>query len=163
MAEAPSMERLQPCLLDRLRDDNPGERMESRTQRVVSIQRYREAVLRDLGSLLNANPVLTPEEAKEFPEGAKSTLNYGVRDLAGQTSHDCSPAELERHLRDVIKTFEPRIDPRTLEVTAVRDESKVRVGRLAFEIRGELWAKPMPEQLFLRTQLDLETGDCTLS
>ena len=162
MPDLAVVEKLQPCLLDRLRDDNPGERMESRSQRVVSLQRFREAVLRDVRWLLNANPVLTPEEAAEFPEVAKSTLNYGVRDLTGQTTHDFNPTELERQLREAIILFEPRIDPRTVEVGAVADGVTVRVGRLGFEIRGELWAKPMPEQLFLRTQLDLETGDCTL-
>jgi type VI secretion system protein ImpF len=30
------------------------------------------------------------------------------------------------------------------------------------EIRGELWANPMPEQLYVKTNIDLETGMCTL-
>jgi type VI secretion system protein ImpF len=33
---------------------------------------------------------------------------------------------------------------------------------LAFEIRADLWASPMPEQLYLKTQIDLETGQCVL-
>ena len=48
MAELTPSERLQPCLLDRLTDDHPEEVKESRDQRVVSMRRYREAVLRDL-------------------------------------------------------------------------------------------------------------------
>jgi type VI secretion system protein ImpF len=31
-----------------------------------------------------------------------------------------------------------------------------------FEIRGELWANPVPEQLFVKTNIDIETGLCTL-
>lgn len=162
MAEALANERLQPCLLDRLCDDSPGEKREGRSQRIVSIPRFREGVLRDLRALLNANPALGREEAEAFPEVRRSTLNYGVRDLGGRTSRDVDVADLERHLREAIAVFEPRIDPATIEVRSVADDKKVRLGQLVFEIRGELWAQPFPEQLFLRTQLDLETGDCTL-
>ena len=30
------------------------------------------------------------------------------------------------------------------------------------EIRGELWANPIPEQLFLKTNIDIETGLCIM-
>ncbi|MHC4750853.1 MAG: type VI secretion system baseplate subunit TssE, partial [Planctomycetota bacterium] len=36
MAELTPMDRLQPCLLDRLTDDEPDVQKESRDQRVVS-------------------------------------------------------------------------------------------------------------------------------
>ena len=47
-------ERIQPCLLDRLTDENPEAVKESRNERVISVKRYREGVLRDLIWLLNA-------------------------------------------------------------------------------------------------------------
>jgi len=53
MAELTAIEKLQPCLLDRLTDDEPGKKEESRAQRVVSLQRYRRGVLRDLEWLFN--------------------------------------------------------------------------------------------------------------
>ncbi len=162
MPELLAIERLQPCLLDRLRDDAPGDLEESRNQRVISLPVFREGVLRDLRWLLNTTPALSPEEAEQFPEARRSTLNYGVRDLGGMTSHDLDAGQLERQLHEAILLFEPRIDPRTVEVSAVVDEAKVRVGQLSFEIRGELWAKPLPDPLFVRTQMDLDTGDCSL-
>ena len=48
MAELLPQERLQPSLLDRLVDDNPGEQKESRDQRVLVIRKLRDFVLRDL-------------------------------------------------------------------------------------------------------------------
>jgi type VI secretion system protein ImpF len=30
---------------------------------------------------------------------------------------------------------------------------------MAFDIEGELWAQPMPLQMYLRTEVDLELGD----
>ena len=48
MAELTPLEKLQPCLLDRLTDDEPQKGEESRMQRVISAQRYRRGVLSDL-------------------------------------------------------------------------------------------------------------------
>ena len=54
MAELTPMDRLQPCLLDRLTDDEPEVSREGRDKRIVSLQRYKSAVLRDIEMLLNA-------------------------------------------------------------------------------------------------------------
>ena len=53
MAELATKERLQPCLLDRLTDDEPEKSTESRDRRVFSLRQLRQAVLRDLSWLLN--------------------------------------------------------------------------------------------------------------
>jgi type VI secretion system protein ImpF len=34
---------------------------------------------------------------------------------------------------------------------------------LVFEIDGELWAQPIPLRMFLRTELDLETGKVSIA
>jgi type VI secretion system protein ImpF len=34
--------------------------------------------------------------------------------------------------------------------------------QVAFEIHGELWGQPLPERLYLKTELDLEAGDVKL-
>ena len=47
MAELTTRERLQPSLLDRLTDDAPQERVESRDKRVMSMRQLRTAVLRE--------------------------------------------------------------------------------------------------------------------
>ncbi len=59
MAELTPMERLQPCLLDRLTDDEPEVKQESRDRRITSLRKYKQAVLSDLAMLLNtkANPI----------------------------------------------------------------------------------------------------------
>ncbi len=55
MAELTPLEKLQPCLLDRLTDDDPKNGEESRAQRVVSLSRYKRGVLRDLEWLFNTD------------------------------------------------------------------------------------------------------------
>ena len=42
MAELTTQERLQPSLLDRLTDDEPGKHEESRDKRVITANRLRE-------------------------------------------------------------------------------------------------------------------------
>ena len=78
------------------------------------------------------------------------------------TSAACEIAAVEQELFEAIKFFEPRIIPGTLSVRAVGDFEKIGPNCLGFEIRGELWASPMPEQLYIRTQIDLDTGECLL-
>jgi type VI secretion system protein ImpF len=53
MPELSHKERLQPSLLDRLTDDEPEVRVESRDKRVLSQEKLRASVLRDLTWLFN--------------------------------------------------------------------------------------------------------------
>ena len=66
MPELTAIEKLQPCLLDRLTDDEPERREESRLQRIVSLQKYRRGVLRDLEWLFNTNAYLSLEGLESF-------------------------------------------------------------------------------------------------
>jgi type VI secretion system protein ImpF len=156
MADPIPIERLQPCLLDRLTDDEPENSQESRQQRVVPLQKYKRGVLRDLEWLFNCSAHL-PEEGKakfhldDYPEAARSVVNYGTRHLCGLVSPNMR--ELERRLAEAIQLFEPRIIRHTLSVKATMQRHL-----MFFEIRGELWANPMPERLFINTKVDLETG-----
>ena len=163
MAELTPGEKLQPCLLERLTDDEPKNPAESRTSRVVSLSRYRESVLRDLRWLLNANRPRLEDGVADYPEVATSVLNYGTPDVCGLTLSEMNVTELERAVEQAIKTFEPRINRNTVRVKAVREGEEGKPTTVSFEVRGELWAQPIPEKLFIRTQLDLETGRCELS
>jgi len=158
MAELPSTDNLQPCLLDRLTDDEPEAASESRDQRVVSLRRYRQAVLRDLEMLLNSRAYPSESDVYDFREADRSVLNYGIPDLAGMTVSSISPAEFEARVKQAILTFEPRIARRSLSVRIVAPRDPDHVRAILFEIEGELWAQPLPERLFVKTEVDLETG-----
>src|SRR5215218_7621968 len=102
MADPTLLERIQPCLLDRLSDDEPDNQRESRLSRVISPARYREAVMRDLRWLFNASARFTSEELADFPEVTRSVLTYGVRDLCGRISTSLNVTELERELTEAV-------------------------------------------------------------
>jgi type VI secretion system protein ImpF len=157
----PFAERIQPCLLDRLTDENPEAVKESRNERVISVKRYREGVLRDLIWLLNAKAHTSQDGLDDFPEAARSVLNFGTRDLCGMISSSLDLPTLEREIAEAMRRLEPRINPDSLAVTAVAGSQKFANG-IGIEIRGDLWAYPVPEQLFIRTEIDLDTGKCTM-
>ena len=161
MAELTPVDRIQPSLLDRLIDESPHEKQEGRGKRVMSSREYRKAVLRDLQWLLNANAHPPEDGLEDFPEAARSVINFGMPELAGRTSSALGAEVLERMVRAAIRNYEPRILANSLAVRGVESEDVSGGGNvIAMEIRGDLWASPLPEHLYLKTQLDLETGTC---
>jgi type VI secretion system protein ImpF len=162
MADLAPQERLQPSLLDRLTDERPDERVEPRERRVMSMRRLRECVLRDLSWLLNADNLAQTEDLGAYPLAAASTINFGMRDLAGVALSEALVAEYERELRQAILDFEPRIIPRTLVVRAIVEADAADQHALSFEIEGEIWADPVPMRVLLRTDVDVESGEASV-
>ena len=95
----------------------------------------------------------------EFPRVAASVLNYGGPVLAGRASSSVDTAQIEREVSAAIRTFEPRIDARSLKVKVVLRTDELNRNALHLTIEGTMWAQPMPEHLYLRTEVDLETGN----
>ena len=157
MAELNRTERLQPSLLDRLTDNAPEQRRESLDQQSLTMTQLRRAVLRDLGWLLNATNLQAVDDVPAGSLAARSTLNYGIPGIAGLDALDRRSTTLERSVADAIRAFEPRIRPETLQVRARPVQSDEALPVLVLEIRGELWAQPVPQQVFLETAIELET------
>jgi type VI secretion system protein ImpF len=155
MAEALSRDRLYPSLLDRLVDDEPGRATEARENRSATLQRLRENVLRDLNWLFNATQSSIDFEGDPVLSG--SVINYGMPPLAGRPASQYDLPELARVLREVILRFEPRIIAHTLKVS-FDSRSIDSHNVLGFRIEGQLWSQPIPLEIFMRTEIDLESG-----
>ncbi|MFT6301576.1 MAG: type VI secretion system protein ImpF [Granulosicoccus sp.] len=158
MAELTPKERLLPSLIDRLTDDQPGEREESRHQRASNIGSLRESVLRDLEWLMNTVNLESVIDFDSYPELKSTVLNYGMPGFSGATINAVKSGEIRNLLKLAIETFEPRIMKNTLRVSLIEDEEMVNPHAVAFQIEGTMWGRPMPEALFLRTEMDLELG-----
>lgn len=157
MSDIVRRERLQPSLLDRLTDDAPDQKRESTDQQSLTMLQLRRAVLRDLGWLLNTTSLGAIEALDGLPRVAASCLNFGVPGFAGLVAGADQADNLDRAIAEAIRSFEPRIRPDTVRVRLrdARDEGAIPT--LCFEIQGELWAQPLPQQLFLETSVELET------
>ena len=161
MVDLGESERLQPSLLDRLTDDNPTEIKESARDQIIDIRQLREIVLRDLGWLLNTVNQEGDIDEDEYPYAAGSTLNYGITDIAGKKAAEARPYELERMIHRAIERFEPRIVQGSLEVKLSTTVEGTH-SRIMFNIHAEIWAQPVPVEVFMRTELDLASGDMTV-
>ena len=158
MANHDLRDRLQPVLLDRLTDLAPTSRVEADDHRVMNKAQIREAVLRDLGWLLNAVKPM-PAQVDAYPQVAASVLNYGLPPMSGQMASKVDVNLLERTIKLAIQQFEPRVIEGSLEVKALETSSVLDTHNvIEFEIRGFMWAQPVPLELLLRTQIDLEAG-----
>ncbi|MCX7088477.1 MAG: type VI secretion system baseplate subunit TssE [Methylococcales bacterium] len=163
MAELTQKERLQPSLLDRLVDDAPEKEQESREQRVLSLSKLRQCVLRDLAWLLNTSTLDTIQNLDDFPFVSHCVVNYGIHDLVGATISSADADEIQRKIRQAIWDFEPRIFPESVTVKVTVSDNQMNKNAITFDIEGELWAQPLPLHLYLRTELDLETGNMTVT
>ena len=159
MSDLTPIEKLQPCLLDRLTDDEPDKKEESRNQRVISLQKYRRGVLRDLEWLFNTHGYIRlgseSFELRDYPEAWRSVINFGAQQLCGLTAPNMEL--LQDELAETIRVFEPRITARSLKLKADQERNMVTL-----EINGDLWANPLPEHLHVKSVVDLETGLCLM-
>jgi type VI secretion system protein ImpF len=157
--ELTPQERLQPALLDRLTDDEPGTTQEPRERRVMSKRRLRQAVLRDLAWLFNATRLEATVDLTGLAEVRRSVINFGLPALAGQTASSVEVSALERGIRQAIVDFEPRILPASLQIKVLlAPRSLDHHNVIGIEIHCELWAQPVPLEMLVRTEFDLETG-----
>jgi type VI secretion system protein ImpF len=154
-----AQDRLQPALLDRLSDDAPDAGTEAGDARVIGRQRMRELVLRDLAWLFNATAPGTAIDWTGAPHARNSVLNFGLPALSGQTASTVDPQVLQARVRQAILDHEPRILPSTLVVEAVVSSLQMdHHNEIGFRIAGQLWAQPVPLELLLQADIDLETG-----
>ena len=159
MADLSPQERLQPALLDRLTDNDPEQKIESRDRRVISVQRLRECIRRDLSWLLNTGRLDSLVDLSDYPEVAQSVLNYGIPDPSGMSVARANAESLASLVREAIVRYEPRVLRRTLKVHVDADRDQMNHNALRFRIECDMWAQPMPQSLFLHTAIDLDTGE----
>jgi type VI secretion system protein ImpF len=102
-------------------------------------------------------------DVASLPHARRSVINYGLPALAGQTASTIEVPDLERAIRQAIIDFEPRILPESLHVRALETAGLDHHNVIGVEISGHLWAQPLPLELLVRTEIDLETGQVEVS
>ena len=162
MSELATQERLQPSVLDRLMDNEPQRQREAVSQRSITTAQLRESVLRDLTWLFNTENLEAVHPLGNYPEVAKSVLNYGLPVLSGRTATSLDLIDLEDRIRQIIIEFEPRILPDSLIVRGSHSTDEMTTKALRFELEGNIWALPIPVRFLLQTELDID-GNFSIS
>lgn len=155
--------RILPCLLDRLTDRYPRAKKESREFRIVNLKQYRASLARDLEFLFNN--LTRPDEKllEEYSYVKQSVVNYGIKSVSGEWTNTNKTRQLIQGIKEAIIQFEPRILKETLLVRKSNLAGNRQKSKVHFEIEGELWAQPICEKLFIKTEIDLETGECRVT
>lgn len=163
MARRVELQGLQPSLLDRLTDEDPKSNREPTERSGISLSDWRASVLRDLAWLLNTTSLGQLQPLERMPEVKRSVINYGIAPVTGRIATTAQARELEMALRQAIIDFEPRILKESVRVRVVPPEETPSRHAILFEIEGDLFADPLPLHLALRTEIDLDSGDATVS
>lgn len=161
MADKTLAERLQPSLLDRLTDHEPGAVKETRDTRVIDVVRLREIIQRDLSWLLNTSNIENTFDPDVYPNVARSVLNYGLTEVSGTYSTTERAELIRRSIERAIAAHEPRIIDGSVDVTLTADDKGADM-MVALNIRADMWAQPLPLELYLRSQVDVTTGEVTV-
>jgi type VI secretion system protein ImpF len=134
---------------------------ESGELRTVSMRRLRDYVCRDLAALLNCASLDAVVDLTAYPHVQGSVLNFGMPSLAGKTARTVDPQQIAAAIEATVRRFEPRLS--AVRVTPEVGEEGNETHVLAFRIDAQLWGQPMPQQLVLRTSIDVDTGNVTLA
>lgn len=132
---------------------------------VPRIERFNETalratVLRELNWLLNTTNLASAQSLEQTPEVATSVLNYGVRDMSGKLLERRAIQGRAREIRDAITVFEPRMDPRHLEVEA--SAKPERPNAVTFVIRGDISNAVHAMPVEFKTDVEIDTGAASL-
>jgi type VI secretion system protein ImpF len=134
---------------------------ESGELRAVTTRRLREYVRRDLDALLNCANLDAVVDLSAWPHVQGSVLNFGMPSLAGRMARTVDPQQIAGAIEIAIRRFEPRLSG--LRVTAEMGEDGKETHVLAFRIEAQLWGQPLPQQLVLRTSIDVDTGSVNVA
>ena len=140
----------------------PNPEIESAERRMLSRNRLRECVHRDLRWLFNSMNLASSQDLTAFPEVAASVLNFGLPSFAGRMTTSIDAKDAAARLKRAIELFEPRL--RDVRVTPQRapGERADQDGTLEFNIEAELWGQPSSQHLQLRTRIDTLSGDISV-
>ena len=155
MAGKPTDRSIRPSLLDRLIDEEPGNRNEAPDRRAQSLKELKDAVRRDLEWLLNsrrspAEPVLSAKELW------RSVYCYGLPDTNGLAMTSAEDRNrMARMVASAVAAFETRLTNVTVSM-----DPPTRSGRvLHFQIEALLKMEPAPARVFFDTKLELSSGE----
>ncbi|MDQ8021132.1 MAG: type VI secretion system baseplate subunit TssE [Moraxellaceae bacterium] len=145
--------RIIPSVLDRLFDDAPAERNEHPADFRQSLANLKQAVARDLETLLNTrSDGLT--DLSTYPEAERSLLTYGLPDFSSLSpSSEVDRNRIRSSIERAIAFFEPRLQ----RVQVSLHTSDKNASQFNFHIEALLKVDPVPEPVVFDAVLEVST------
>lgn len=135
------MQRFVPPLLDRLIDAAPQSRAEP-LRPALSLEQLKDAVARDVESLLNARRGSTRDALDTYPNARASVAAFGLDDFAAMSmASTVDRAAICRAIERSITDHEPRLRGIRVEL----DKRDAMTQKLRFAIHAMLVVHPLHE------------------
>jgi type VI secretion system protein ImpF len=126
LSRVKSVFRARASLIDRLVDDQPAVRRESRPLRTLTRKQLKAVVMRDLGWLLNTR---TSGKPSRFDSEELTVIDYGMPDFGAYFT--ANPEDRERLIQRMIRAisaFEPRLQKVRIAVEPIKiNEKKLKI------------------------------------
>ncbi len=133
-------DRFLPCLLARLVDDEPHNRVEHDPQQLFTMEQLKKNVIRNIMIILNSSPRRQADPS--CSETIRSSvLFWGLPDFTGQTTNQTRLEKLQQEIMHQLRCFEPRLDKDSLSV--VLEVVPNTSGEFILRISGTLSADPV--------------------
>ncbi|MFZ4858656.1 MAG: type VI secretion system baseplate subunit TssE [Desulfuromonadaceae bacterium] len=146
---------MQPSILDRLIDLDPGVSREPVQYRQMSYNQMKSAVARDLENLLNTK-CFSPEIPEGFKELSRSVFVYGLSDFTSKNPGSPSVrTELRQEIEKAVQIFEPRLHNVSVRIEETEENGR----RLRFKISALLLMDQEAEPVSFDTLLDINRGE----
>lgn len=133
-------DRFLPCLLARLVDDEPHNRVD-RNPQLFTMEQLKRNVLRNITMILNSSPRRLQDDLLCSETIRDSVLFWGLPNYTGQTTSQARIEELQQEIMHQLRCFEPRLDKDSLSVVLEVDPKSC--GEFILRISGTITADPV--------------------
>ena len=133
-------DRFLPCLIARLVDDEPHNRVE-RNPQLYTMEQLKKNVLRNIVMILNSSPRRLEDDLPVGEAVRDSVLFFGLPDFTGRTTNQTRLEELRQEVLHQLRCFEPRLDRDSLSVVLEADPKAY--GEFVLRISGTITADPV--------------------
>ena len=133
-------DRFLPCLIARLVDDEPHNRVEH-TPQLYTMEQLKKNVLRNIVMILNSSPRRLKDDPPCSETVRDSVLFWGLPNFTGQATNQPRLEELRQEILHQLRCFEPRLDVDSLNV--VLEVNPKSSGEFLLRISGTITADPV--------------------
>lgn len=152
--------RYMPCLLKRLTDLEPQIQKEPFSN-ATSLKQIKKDIFENIEMLLNSRSHPQPEALERYPEMETSVLAYGLRDFCGKSCSQFEKEEIQKHILQQVRWFEPRLDPQSVQVSLIECDG-ITESVVTLQISGYIQVGQVSEEIVFLSKLDFETGNATI-
>lgn len=124
----------------------------------MHLPQWREVLLRDIELLLNDAAHSASLALDKNTHCITSVINYGLPTLSSKVPINTDPIILAKRIQQIIATFEPRLDPRSIRVIPFVNKNETWTLALLFDIYAKTNLPDEDHAVNLRIALDYSYG-----